>query len=247
MIALRSLLFSIVFFGGTFVLSVAGTVVAPFAPRALPWFATAYARLGIWAARVLCGIRLEVTGWENLPAGPALIASRHQSAFDTFVWFTLVPRCCYVLKRELLRIPLMGRLIGSAGMIAIDRDGGGRTIRALVKDGKRAAEAGKQIVIFPEGTRAGPGEMLPLQPGVAALAAGTGLPVIPVLTDSGLYWGRRAFRKYPGTLHIVIRPALPTGLKREDLMRRLHRELQTEIPLIIRPVDKSVGHSPGKR
>jgi len=241
MIALRSLLFSVIFFGGTFVLCLIGTLVLPFAPGALPRFAVAYARLAIWAARVLCGIRVKVTGWENLPKGPALIASRHQSAFDTFVWFTLVPRCCYVMKRELLRIPLMGRLIGAAGMIAIDREGGGRTIRALVREGKQAVQDGKQIVIFPEGTRANPSERLPLQPGVAALAAGTGLPIIPVLTDSGLCWGRRAFRKYPGTVHIVIRPALPTGLKREELMRLLHQELKTEIPLGNRSVDKSVG------
>ena len=241
MIVLRSLLFSVAFFGGTFFLSVAGTLVAPFAPAILPRFTVAYARLGIWTARVLCGIRLEVTGWENLPDGPALIASRHQSAFDTFVWFTLVPRCCYVMKRELLRIPLMGSLIRATGMIAIDRDGGGRTIRILVKEGKRAVADGRQIVIFPEGTRADPGELLPLQPGVAALAAGTGLPIIPVLTDSGLRWGRRAFCKYPGVLHIVIRPPLPTGLKREELMRRLAEELETEIPVVNRSVDKSVG------
>jgi 1-acyl-sn-glycerol-3-phosphate acyltransferase len=241
MIVLRSLLFSVAFFGGTFFLSVAGTLIAPFAPATLPRFTVAYARLGIWAARVLCGIRLEVTGWENLPDGPALIASRHQSAFDTFVWFTLVPRCCYVMKRELLRIPLMGRLIRATGMIAVDRDGGGRTIRILVKEGRRAAAEGRQIVIFPEGTRADPGEMLPLQPGVAALAAGTGLPIIPVLTDSGLRWGRRAFCKYPGVLHIVIRPALPTGLKRDELMKRLAEALETEIPVVNRSVDKTVG------
>jgi 1-acyl-sn-glycerol-3-phosphate acyltransferase len=241
MIVLRSLLFSVAFFGGTFFLSVAGTLIAPFAPATLPRFTVAYARLGIWAARVLCGIRLEVTGWENLPDGPALIASRHQSAFDTFVWFTLVPRCCYVMKRELLRIPLIGRQIRATGMIAVDRDGGGRTIRILVKEGRRAAAEGRQIVIFPEGTRADPGEMLPLQPGVAALAAGTGLPIIPVLTDSGLRGGRRAFCKYPGVLHIVIRPALPTGLKRDELMKRLAEALETEIPVVNRSVDKTVG------
>jgi 1-acyl-sn-glycerol-3-phosphate acyltransferase len=157
------------------------------------------------------------------------------------VWFTLVPRCCYVMKQELLRIPLMGRLIGASGMIAIDRDGGARTIRTLIKEGRRAVAEGKQIVIFPEGTRAEPGALLPLQSGVAALSAGTGLPVIPVITDSGLLWGRRAFHKYPGTVHIVIRPALPLGLHRDELMRRLRHELESEIPVNKRSVDKSVG------
>jgi 1-acyl-sn-glycerol-3-phosphate acyltransferase len=238
---LRSVLFSVVFFGGTFLLCIAGTVVAPFSRERLRDFALAWARLAVWSARVLCGIRLEVSGLENLPAGPALIASRHQSAFDTMVWFTLVPRCCYVMKQELLRIPLMGRLIGASGMIAIDRDGGARTIRTLIKEGRRAVAEGKQIVIFPEGTRAEPGALLPLQSGVAALSAGTGLPVIPVITDSGLLWGRRAFHKYPGTVHIVIRPALPLGLHRDELMRRLRHELESEIPVNKRSVDKSVG------
>ena len=241
MTLLRSLAFSIVFFGGTFCLTIAGTVVALFAPTRVIYFAIAWARLGLWSARVLCDIRLEVTGWENLPAGPALLASRHQSAFDTMVWFVLLPKCCYIMKQELLRIPLMGRLMSGSGMISVDRDGGAKTIRSLVKDGKRAAEAGKQIVIFPEGTRAAPGVLLPLQPGVAALAAGTGLPVVPVLTDSGLCWGRRAFHKYPGTIHIAILPAIPLGLKREALMHRLRQELETEIPIATGSVDNSVG------
>jgi len=238
---LRSILFSIVFFGGTFCLTVSGTAVALFAPARVISFAIAWARLGVWSARVLCGIRLEVTGWENLPEGPALLASRHQSAFDTMVWFLLLPKCCYVMKQELRRIPLMGNLMMGAGMISVDREGGAKTIRGLLRDGKRAAEAGKQIVIFPEGTRAEPGTLLPLQPGVAALAAGTGLPVVPVLTDSGRYWGRRAFFKYPGTIHIVLLPAIPAGLKREVLMHRLRQELETEILTDSKPVGNSVG------
>ena len=229
-VLLRSILFSIVFFGGTFLLSVAGTLATPFARGRAINFALAWARLGLWSARVLCGIQVEVTGLENLPPGAALIASRHQSTFDTMVWFTLVPRCCYVIKQELLRIPLMGRMIGATGMIAVDREGGAKTIRTLVKEGKRAAAEGRQIVIFPEGTRAEPGALLPLQPGVAALAAATRLPVYPVVTDSGRLWGRRAFHKYPGTIHIAIRPAMPSGLKREELMSRLRQELESEIP-----------------
>ena len=86
----------------------------------------------------------------------ALIASRHQSAFDTIVWLTLVPRCCYVLKQELLRIPLFGPLMPLAGMIAVDRDGGAAALRGLLREGERAVREGRQIVIFPEGTRAEP-------------------------------------------------------------------------------------------
>jgi len=179
----------------------------------------------LWALRVLCGIRLQVTGLEHVGTGAALIASRHQSAFDTFVWLTLVPRCCYVLKRELLRVPLFGPLMPAAGMIAVDREGGATALRGLIREGERAMRERRQIVIFPEGTRAGIGAMLPLQPGVAALAARTRLPVIPVLTDSGRCWGRRAFQKRPGTIHVRILRPLPADLKRDQLMRCLRDAL----------------------
>ena len=97
------------------------------------------------------------SGLEHIPPGAALIASRHQSAFDTFVWLTLLPRCCYVFKHELRRIPLFGPLIGPAGMIAVDREGGSAAIRTLLREADRAVREERQIVIFPEGTRSEPG------------------------------------------------------------------------------------------
>jgi 1-acyl-sn-glycerol-3-phosphate acyltransferase len=225
MIILRSALFNLVFFGATFVLTLYGTAVRLVARHRVLGVAKLWAWFVIGSLRVICGIRVEVSGRDTLPSGAALIASAHQSAFDTLIWLLLVPRCCYVMKQELVRIPLFGQLLLASGMIAIDRSRGGAALRGLMRDAEDAARAGRQIVIFPEGTRAEPGAVLPLQPGIAALAAQTGLPVIPVLTDSGRYWGRRAFRKQPGTIRIVIRPPLPAGLRRDELMRRLREEL----------------------
>ncbi len=236
MTLLRSALFNLFFFVVTFLLTVApATAVRFLAPERALDVARLWARVMLWGLRVICGIRLRVCGLENLGSGAALIASRHQSAFDTFVWLTLVPRCCYVLKRELLRIPLFGPLLPLAGMIAVDRSGGAGALRGLVREGERAAREGRQIVIFPEGTRAQAGSMLPLQPGVAALAARTHLPVVPVVTDSGHCWGRRAFHKRPGTIHIRILEPIPRGLGREPLMRRLEATLQSDV------VENSVG------
>lgn len=226
MILLRSALFNVVFFGMTAILTLPGLVIRAVAPHRVIDLARLWAACVIGLARVICGIRLSVTGQENLGQGAVVIASRHQSAFDTLVWLTLVPDCCYVLKQELLRIPLFGPLIRSTGMIAIDRAGGAATIRQLMREGERAAQEGRQIIIFPEGTRGDAGRMLPLQPGVAALASRTRLRVVPVLTDSGLCWGRRSFQKRPGTIRIDIRPPLPDGLRREALMDRLTAELQ---------------------
>lgn len=183
MIVLRSAVFNLFFFGATFALTLAGTVVRFLAPHRVLGVAAAWARLVLWGARVICGIRWQVVG--ELPTGAALIAAHHKSAFDALVWMTLVPRPAYVMKQELLRIPLFGALTRRAGMLAVDRDGGTRAMRGLMRDAARAVAEQRQIVIFPEGTRAEPGTLLPLQPGVAALAGATGLPVIPVLTNSG--------------------------------------------------------------
>ncbi|HET8997181.1 MAG TPA: lysophospholipid acyltransferase family protein [Acetobacteraceae bacterium] len=229
MTVLRSALYNLFFFGVSSVLAVYGMALRLLAPHRIIDLARLWARLMLGGARVICGIRVQVTGLDRLPDGAALLASRHQSAFDTLVWLLLAPRCCYVLKQELLRIPVFGWLVPPTGMIAVDRSGGSAALRGLMRDGAQAARDGRQIVIFPEGTRAAPGAVLPLQPGIAALAASTGLPVIPVVTDSGLYWGRRAFRKRPGTIHIVLLPALPAGLPRPELMRRLTEALRSEI------------------
>ena len=234
MIIVRSAFFNVAFFLVSFVLTVAATVVRFTAPRFVFDMAVLWARTLVASVRVICGIRLEVTGFDNIPPGGVLIASRHQSAFDTFVWLTLLPRCCYVLKDDLLRIPLFGSLITSMGMIPVDRGGGGGSIRALLRHGDRAAGEQRQIVIFPEGTRGDPGTPGELQPGIAALALRTGLPVIPVSTDSGRYWGRRAFRKQPGTIRIVIGQPIPAQTDRKALMQALEVGLEA-VDRAVRP------------
>jgi len=238
MILLRSALFNLCFFTTTFFLTLYGTAVRLIAPHCVIGVVKAWARLQLAALRAICGIRWEVTG--ELPAGPALIASHHESAFDTLIWFILLPRPAYVLKQELTRIPLFGRLTRPAGMIAVDRRGGGAAMRRLIRDAAGAATAGRQIVIFPEGTRAEPGALLPLQPGVAALAAATGLPVIPVATDSGRCWGRRAFRKRPGVIHVALLPEIAAA-RRQDLLFRLEKALRDGAAALRQPVDNSVG------
>jgi len=218
---LRSGLFNAAFYAITLVMTLLATAARVVAPDRVLDVAMLWARCLVASARIICGIRLEVRGLEHIPFGAALIASRHQSAFDTFVWLTLVPRCCYVFKQELRRIPLFGPLIGAAGMIAVDRAGGGAAIRGLLQESDRAVREERQMVIFPEGTRREPGSPIVLQPGIAAMASRTGLPVIPVATDSGQCWGRRAFRKRPGTIRIVIGAPIPARTERRILMRAL--------------------------
>jgi 1-acyl-sn-glycerol-3-phosphate acyltransferase len=173
--------------------------------------------------------------------GPALLASMHQSAFDTLIWIALAPRFTYVFKKELSGIPIFGGYLLATGMIPVDRRAGGAAMRGLLRDTDRAVADRRQIVIFPEGTRVAPGPRVPLQPGVAAIAARARLPVIPVVTNSGLFWGRNSFLKRPGVIRVAVQPPLPVGLARDELVLRLAEIFGTEgAKLLPSVVDKSV-------
>jgi len=230
MLWLRSLLFNLAFWLTTAGCAVLFMLLAPFISRpTLARLIAGYAKLVLVELRWLCGVRLRLTGTEHLPrSGPALIAAKHQSAYDTLVWLTLLPQACYVLKAELLRIPLWGLLVQRTGHIAVDREAGAGAMRHLLRAGRAAAVAGRQIVIFPEGTRTALGERISYQPGIAALAGATALPVIPVATDSGRCWARRAFRKHPGLITIAVLPPLPAGLPKAELLARLETTIETE-------------------
>ncbi len=228
MMLLRSVMFNLFFFVSTFLLSVPAAIVSLVAPQQIMGWARFWAKLQIGAARMICGIHVQVTGWENLPPPPVVIASRHESTYDVLFWIAMLPAACFVVKRELVRIPLFGQCIRAAGMISVDREAGGAAMRALLRGGDSAKAEGRHIVIFPEGTRVDSNRRLPLRPGVAALASRTGLKVIPVLTDSGRYWGRLAFRKLPGTIRIAVQPPLAVQTGRKAVLEALRVALEPE-------------------
>ncbi len=237
---LRSALFNLLFYALT---AVTAVVITPYLllPRRylMPAFRV-YAGMILALARLVCGIRLVVTGLEYLPkGGAALIAAKHQSAFDTLVWLTLVPDCCYVLKRELLWLPLWGQLARKGEMIAVDRSAGAKALRGLLQGAHKAVADGRQIVIFPEGTRVALGEEVPYQPGVAGLALALKLPLVPVATDSGRCWPRRSFIKQPGVITVAVLPPLPAGLTRQTLLPALQAVIERESARLL-TVDISV-------
>lgn len=228
MILLRSALFNFLFIGGTALTVVVGVPLLAAPRAALVAYVRGWSRLMVATLRVVCGIRLEVTGLDRIPPGGVIIAAKHQSAFDTIVWLSLLPAPVYVLKRELLSIPVWGWLASRCGHVPVDRAAGAAALRGMVKAAKAALAEGRPVVIFPEGTRSAPGQRLPYQPGVAALALATGVPVVPAATDSGRFWGRRAFHKRPGTLHVSVLPPLPEGLPRAALMATLEESIEAE-------------------
>ena len=243
MILVRAYLFNLAFFGLTLVVTFFALPLL-LAPReGIMTVARLWARAVIALLRIIVGVRLEVRGMEHIPPGPVVIAAKHQSAFDTIVWLTLLPDIAYVLKKELLSIPLYGWHARKMGMIPVDRAGGGPALRAMLRGAQAALEEGRQVVIFPEGTRTAPGERVPYQPGVVAIAGLGVAPVIPVATDSGRVWGRRAVLKRPGVIRISVLPPLPAGLPRAKLLSELAAAIETETDRLFgeETVDKVVG------
>lgn len=226
MIVVRALLFNcVVFVTGTLFLSLALPALAM--PRwvtirvGVAWFTFV-----LWALRVICGVSHEVRGQENLPSAPCVIAAKHQSAWDTFAFLTFLDDASYVIKKELIRIPVYGWLMTKAAMVPVDRTAGARALRSMVRTARARLADGRNVVIFPEGTRTAPGERRRYQPGVAALYAQLAVPVVPVALNSGLFWPRHAFIKRPGHIVVEILPPIPPGLPRGDFMHRLESAIE---------------------
>jgi 1-acyl-sn-glycerol-3-phosphate acyltransferase len=223
---LRALLFNIAFFAVTALLGVAGLPLL-LAPRA--WvmrFGRFWARCALALLKAIVGLDGEIRGREHLPAGPAIIAMKHQSAWDTLILPVVLGDPAVVLKRELLLLPFYGWYALRAGSIAIDRKGGAGALRHMVAAARRAAAAGRKVVIFPEGTRTAPGRRLPYQGGVAALYQALRLPVVPAAVNSGLYWGRRSFRKRRGRIVLAFLDPIAPGLPRREMMAQLETRIE---------------------
>jgi 1-acyl-sn-glycerol-3-phosphate acyltransferase len=181
-------------------------------PRMLRYrIISGWSRLAVFLSRVILGIRCEIQGRENLPTRPAVILSKHQSAWETLAFQQIFPPQVHVLKRELLWIPFFGWGLALMSPIAIDRGRGFAALRNMARRGRERLEQGFWIVVFPEGTRVAPGEKRHYQLGGAWLAAASGAPIVPVAHNAGLVWPRNAFLKHPGTVTVRIGPPIDTA------------------------------------
>ncbi len=227
MTALRSLLFNVAFYVNLTLFLVLGFPFY-FTPR--KWSVRAlqaWARTSLWLLRVLVGTRIEVRGVEHIPPGAALVAGKHQSFWETFAILPYLDDPAMVLKKELTWIPLFGWFIHKFRMIAVERSAGTAALRNLITRGKEEIAAGRQIVIMPEGTRRAPGDPPAYKPGAAALYGALGVPCIPFALNSGLFWPRRKFLRYPGTIVLEFLPAIPPGLPRKEFQARLESAIET--------------------
>lgn len=228
MIVLRSFLFAVVFYLWSVVWAVALVPVLA-APR--NWL---LAGMRFWSLsinvllRVICGIRVEIRGVENIPAGDALIAAKHQTMFDVFVQFGVLKGSLFVLKKELMIIPIFGWIALRIGSIVVDRDGQATALRDMVRRAQDQFRKGdRQLVIFPEGTRKEPGAAPDYKPGVAGLYRELGTPVHPVATNAGVHWPAHGFLRRPGVIVYEFLEPIPPGLKRAEFMRLLQERVET--------------------
>jgi 1-acyl-sn-glycerol-3-phosphate acyltransferase len=217
--SLRTLLFTIVFYGLSVPIVLFAPVVALFGRRALIGYAMGWARFHRWSARVLLGIRARIEGVPS--AEPALYAAKHQSMFETLELALMLGAPAVVMKAELARIPVWGWAARRYGVIVIDRAGAGQAMRQMMREAREALDSGRSIVLFPEGTRVRPGEQPPLRAGFAGLYRALGVPVVPVALDSGLVWPRRG-PKRPGIVTFHFGAPVPPGLARREAEARVH-------------------------
>lgn len=174
------------------------------------------------------GLRWRLTGAENMPDGPVLIACKHQSAWETIALHLFCRDPAIVLKQELLKMPVIGWYFRRVGMVPIDRSAGAGALKLMVRAAKKRVAEGRSIVIFPEGTRVAPGAIHAYHPGVFALYRALNVPVVPVALNSGLFWARKSFMKYPGVIDVHVLEPIPPGLDRKTFMARLEEVIETE-------------------
>ena len=225
-VVLRSLVFTAWLYGSMAVVATLASPLLLFARRRAWALVRLWVHGVLWGLRVICGVRVEVRGREHLPDGPALIAAKHQSMLDTIAPLAWLSDPAYVMKRELMRLPFFGWWAGKLDMLPIDREGGSNTLRALVHGARDRLADGRQIVIFPEGTRAEPGAAPDYKPGVAGLYRELGVACTPVATNSGMHWPPHGFLRFPGVVTYEILPAVPPGMKRASFMAVLEDRIE---------------------
>jgi 1-acyl-sn-glycerol-3-phosphate acyltransferase len=221
----RSILFSILFYAN---LLAHGIVALP--SLVLPYpvtrvFIRSCARSSLWLLWIVCGTGVEWRGLEKIPSGACILACKHQSLWETFALLLVPPDPIFILKRELMWIPLLGWYIWKAGMIAIDRSSGlalGRMTARAQQELKRS----RQLIIFPEGTRRPPGAEPIYRPGIAHLYRKLGVPCIPMALNSGLFWPRRSILRFPGTILVEALEPIAPGLDSRAFLARLESALE---------------------
>src|SRR5262245_40698871 len=225
-IFLRSLVFNILFYLVFLFWVVIALPTFVMRRRAMLRVASWWAQTNIWLMRVICNIKVEFRGVEKIPKGPLIVASKHQSMWETISLLRFFEAPFFAVKRELKFIPIFGLFLIKTDMIAIDRGAGGRALIAMARRAREEVLQGRQFVIFPEGTRTAVGAAPRYKAGIGLIYTDCGVPCLPVALNSGLFWPRRTFMRYPGTLVVEFLDPLPAGLPRDEFLSRMRTAIE---------------------
>lgn len=233
MIWLRSTLYALGMIVVTPLFSLIALLIFPLPPVTRYRIISGWARSMLVWLKFTCGLKYRVLGAENIPQSTVVILAKHQSAWETLAFQAVFPPVCWVMKRELLRIPFFGWGLAMTSPVAIDRTAGREALKQLIEQGKQRLSQGFNVVVFPEGTRVEPGTRGRYNAGGASLAVHADVPVIPVAHNAGEYWGKNAFLKRPGTITLSIGPAIPSqGKKTSELNREVESWIEAEMQRI---------------
>jgi 1-acyl-sn-glycerol-3-phosphate acyltransferase len=233
-IFVRSLIYNVLFYVWLvlWILIAIPTFLMP--PRAFMVVAKAWARTSIWLMRVICNTRVEYRGLEKIPKGPLIVASKHQSMWETFALLQFFDSPLFIYKRELGWIPFFGWYLMKSRMIGIDRSGGLRSMMEMARRAPKEIRSGRQLIIFPEGTRRPVDAPPDYMTGVGQIYASAGVPCLPVALNSGVFWGRRRFVLRPGTIVVEFGEPIPPGLDRETFLHTLQQSIETASDRLLR-------------
>jgi 1-acyl-sn-glycerol-3-phosphate acyltransferase len=239
-IVLRSLAFNMLFY-----LMLLAYFVVALPTLAMPsWgilrLAQHWARTNLWLLRIVCRIDVAWRGLDKIPPGAVLVGAKHQSTWETFALLTVLAEPTFILKRELLWLPFWGWFARHAGMIPVDRGGGKAALVAMTARARAALLEGRQIVVFPEGTRRPAGAEPKYKFGIAHLYAEGTAPCVPVALNSGLFWPRRKFLRYPGTVTVEILDPIAPGMPIEEFFARLQHDIETATARLIDEAEASL-------
>jgi 1-acyl-sn-glycerol-3-phosphate acyltransferase len=230
----RSLIYNVVFYLNTAFWCFVGLPTYAMPRWGIIWIAKTWARTSAWLLTLICNVKVEYRGVENIPEGPLLVASKHQSAWETFALMPFFDQPLFILKRELTRIPFFGWYLVKAQMIGLDRQSGGRALLQMMKRARDQVQRGRQLIIFPEGTRRPVGAPPDYKVGVSQIYVGCGVTCLPVALNSGLFWPRRTFLRYPGTLVVEFLKPIPAGLSRDEFTAQVSSVIEEASNRLIR-------------
>lgn len=222
MTTIRSLLFNTAFYISLIVQMIILTPIYFLLPRKKAWFVPKnWARSNHWLLKMIAGTHYTIEGLENIPEGSYICAPKHQSFWDAYAFLPYIDDPIYILKRELMWIPLFGWYVAKMKMVPIHRGARTKALNTALRGAKQAIISGRQLIIYPEGTRTPPGAVPNYKYGIAYIYEQLGVPVVPIAHNAGLYWPRRKFLRFPGTIRCRVLPAIPPGLDKDLFLKRL--------------------------